>query len=453
MSPIERIPPSDRQAEQSVLGSMLRDNEQITDVVAEVVAPDFYTKAHELVFQAIVELYVDRHHPVDLVTLAESLHAKRYGTGNCLEEAGGAAYLTQLWDAAPVVSNVLYYAQIVKAKSVLRRISKTAREMERAALSQTEPAEEILAGAERSLAEIQNQRFVGDVVHIRVAVSEALEAIDRKATKQEGDISDAIPTPWADLNRMTGGLPMGQLIVVAARPSVGKTMLACNLIAHAADAGARMFFASLEQSRVEVSNRFMALRTRFHSMKFRKGVFSGEEVPVLSEKANEVREFKLWIDDRSNQTATRIGVAARRLQQKHGLDMIVVDYLQIVEPEERKNITRADQVSRICRQLKTIAKEMKIPVVALAQLNRDNDKTGRRPRISDLKESGQIEQEADLVLLLHKEDEDQKADEETLEVIVGKQRDGPRGTVYLTHCKRWFELKTLVQSNSAERAV
>jgi replicative DNA helicase len=431
----DRLPPQSQEAERSVLGSILRDNVVLDDIDTKVSlrTSQFYYDAHQKIHAAIKALY-DRNAPVDLITLAEEL--KQRGQ---IEDIGGYGYLGELWDAAPTAANAVYYAQIVRDRAVVRTLIHAGTEMLRDAYDQAQPADELVQNAERRIMEIAEQGITGQAITLQDAVNAAYELIDMRYSGDHAAYS-GLSTGYRDLDEITAGMHKSELIIVAARPSVGKTAFALNLLRNmVCGPGHSAFFVSLEQSRIELAERLLCCQARVDSHRLRKGSLSTDDMERLIEAGGVLRNARLFIDDTAAQGLTRIAANARRLKRREGIEIIVIDYLQLIEPENRRD-PRQEQVAQISRRLKTLAKELNIPVVALAQVNRSSeDRQDHRPRLADLRESGSIEQDADTVLLLHRPDRYEPGQHEgIIEVIVGKQRNGPTGEVTLAYLKQFM---------------
>jgi replicative DNA helicase len=433
----DRLPPQSRDAERSVLGSMLRDNGVIGDII-QIINDEgfFYLDAHQKIFLAIRSIY-DRGHPVDLVMLAEYLKEQKQ-----IEDIGGYAYLAELWDAAPTAANAEYYARIVRDKSVVRSLIHSSTEILRDAYDQAMPADDLLEGAERKILDIAQRGMTGQTYRLEDVLIEAYDRIDSR--QQHGQMSiSGLPTGFHDLDNITAGLQNSELVVIAARPSVGKTAFALNLVRHiAVEEEHPAFFVSLEQSRVELAERLLCSQGRVDSHKLRKGHLGSEDMDKLMTAAGVLKKAKLFIDDMPGQGLLRIGANARRLKLRHKIRLVVIDYLQLIEPDNRRD-SRQEQVAQMSRRLKFLARELQIPVVALAQVNRGSeDRQDHRPRLSDLRESGAIEQDADTVMLLHRPELYEPGQHEgILEVIIGKQRNGPTGEVTLAFLKQFMRFE------------
>jgi replicative DNA helicase len=430
---LERLPPQNPDAERSVLGSMLRDNAVIGDVVLIVRTENFYADAHQKVFGAIVSLY-ERGQPVDLVVLAEELKQRGH-----LDDVGGYAALAALWDAAPTAANAVYYARIVRDKAQVRNLIHAGTEILRDAYDQVQPADELVEAAERKILEIAQAGITGQTYTLADALTTAFDRIDRI---HSGEAAAGLSTGFADLDEITAGLHDTELVIVAARPSVGKTSFGVNLVRNVVvDERQSAFLVSLEQSRMELAERLLCCQARVDSHRLRKGTLAADDMDRLMDGAGVLRGARLFIDDAPAQSMLRIAANARRLKLRQDIRLMVIDYLQLIEPENRRD-PRQEQVAQISRRLKFLAKELNIPVVALAQVNRaSEDRQDHRPRLADLRESGSIEQDADTVLILHRPDRYEPGQHEGIvEVIVAKQRNGPTGEITLAFEKQYMRL-------------
>jgi replicative DNA helicase len=432
----DRLPPYNREAERSVLGSMLRDNKVIGDVVQIVRAEHFYTDAHQKIFQGIIGLY-DRGHPADLVTLAEQLRQQGQ-----IEDVGNYAYLAELWDAAPTAANAEFYARIVRDKGLVRGLIHATTEILRDSYDQAMPAEELLGGAERKIFAIAEKGVTGQTYSLNDVLKMAYDRIDQRAQHAHTSVS-GLATGFLDLDEKTAGLQNSELIILAARPSVGKTAFSLGVVRNVVvEERQPVFFVSLEQSRVELAERLLCCQARVDSHKLRKGALSSEDMDRLLEAGGILSRAKLFIDDSPGQNMLRIAANARRLKLRENIKLVVIDYLQLIEPENRRD-PRQEQVAQISRRLKFLAKELEIPVLALAQVNRSSeDRQDHRPRLADLRESGSIEQDADTVMMLHRPELYEPGQHEgTVEVIIAKQRNGPTGEITLTYLKQFMRFE------------
>src|SRR5262245_17053860 len=366
---LDRLPPQSRDAERSVLGSMLRDNADINEILQIFQTADyFYFDAHQKVFNAIKDTYNDGH-PVDLVILTESLKTRKQ-----LEDVGGVEYLADLWEAAPTAANAEYYAKTVREKSITRSLIHASTEILRDAYDQALPAEELLGTAESKILDIAEKGVTSNTTTLLDALNEAYTRIDQRMGRKDPNAISGIPTGFVDLDALTAGFQNNELIILAARPSVGKTAFALNLVRHVVvEERLPVLFVSLEQSRIEIAERLLAAQARVDSHKLRKGHLSAEDIGKLHAAGDELRNANLFIDDSPSQGMLRIAANARRLKiRKPGVRLVVIDYLQLIEPENRRD-PRQEQVAQISRRLKHLARELELPVVALAQVNRSSE--------------------------------------------------------------------------------
>jgi replicative DNA helicase len=415
---------------------MLRDNSVIPDIINIVRAENFYYAAHQTIFSAITRIY-DRGHPVDLVLLAEHLRDEKK-----LEDVGSYAYLAELWEAAPTAANAEYYARIVRDKGITRSLIHATTEILRDAYDQAYPADQLLESAERQILEIAELGVTGQTIDLVQALDEAYARIDQRTSKAHLTTS-GLPTGFVDLDEKTAGLQNSELILLAARPSVGKTAFALNVVRHiVVEEQAPVFFVSLEQSRIELAERLLCCQARVDSHRLRTGRLSSDDMRKLIDAGDVLRQARLFIDDTPAQSMLRIAANARRLVRRHQIRLVVIDYLQLIEPENRRD-SRQEQVAQISRRLKFLARELKIPVMALAQVNRaSEDRQDHRPRLADLRESGSLEQDADTVFLLHRPGKfDGSQDDNVIEVIIAKQRNGPTGECTLAYLKQFMRFE------------
>lgn len=428
-----RLPPHDAGAERSVLGSILRDDAMFIDASQEVSTTDFYQDAHQRLWRLMVEMSAAAK-PIDLVTIADAVNARGW-----MADIGGPGYLIELWDASPSTTNAAHHAKIVREKSKLRAILHAGAEMQRLAFEYGD-ADEIISRAGELVFQLSaGQR--SQIVQWKDAVEEALKVLDRRSGKSaDGECEEGLKTGWPKFDKLTGGFHRRELIVLGARPSVGKTMVALNIIDAVAAEGARIFFASLEQGIVETVHRIFSMRSGVSSYCFRTGQFDLMKEEALLKAVNATKEYKVAINPGSSQTLAQVISDSRRVKMRDGLDLVVVDYLGLMESERRRHGTRAEEVGQITRGAKRLAKDLDVPVIMLAQLNRGIDgRTDKRPRLSDLRESGDIEQDADTVLMLHKPHErDDTREVDVLHIQVEKQRNGPLGTIEMKHHKKTF---------------
>jgi replicative DNA helicase len=400
-------------------------------------ADNFYFDAHQKVFQSIKEIYNDGH-PVDMIILKERLRQLKH-----LEDVGGDVYLAELWDTAPTAANAEYYARIVRDKAITRNLIHASTEILRDAYDQSQPAEELLGTAERKILEIAEKGVTGNTTTLYQALQDAYTRIDQRTGRKDPSAISGISSGFVDLDQLTAGFQNSELIILAARPSVGKTAMALNIARHAiVEEQLPVYFVSLEQTRVELAERLLAAQARVDSHKLRKGHLSGEDIGKLHAAGDVLRSAPLFIDDTPGQSMLRIAASARRLQIRNQIRLVIIDYLQLIDPENRRD-PRQEQVAQISRRLKFLARELEIPVIALAQVNRSSeDRQDHRPRLADLRESGSIEQDADTCLMLHRPGRfDGGMEDNIVEVIIAKQRNGPTGEVTLAYLKQYMRFE------------
>jgi replicative DNA helicase len=437
--PPDRLPPQSKEAERSVLGAMLRDNFVINDVQQILSgAADFYFDAHQKIYQAVTDLYGDGH-PVDMIILGDKLKTLKQ-----FEDVGKEDYLAELWETAPTAANAEYYARIVRDKAITRNLIHATTEILRDSYDQAQPAEELLGQAERKIMEIAERGVTGNTTTLLEAIDDAYTRIDQRTGKKDKGSVGGVPTGFVDLDALTAGFQKNELIILAARPSVGKTAFSLNIVRHViVEERTPVFFVSLEQAKVELAERLLAMQGRVNSHRLRTGHLSSEDIGKLHEAGDALRRgAKLFIDDTPGQGMLRIAAAARRLKIREDIRLIVIDYLQLIDPENRRD-SRQEQVAQISRRLKFLARELQLPVIALAQVNRSSeDRQDHRPRLADLRESGSIEQDADTCLMLHRPGRfDGGVEDNIIEVIVAKQRNGPTGEVQLAWLKDYMRFE------------
>ena len=424
-----RAPPNSIEAERAVLGGLILDASGWDRVADRVREEDFYRRDHQLVFRAIASL-IDANHPCDVLTVTEWLDAQ----GDARVE-GGLAYVGELAESTPSAANVAAYADIVRERAVLREmIAAGSAIADRAYRTEGRPARELVEEAEQLVYAIgDRRRSAGGPQPIREVLVGAMERID-ELHHVAGHLT-GVPTGFIDLDRLTAGLQPGDLIVVAGRPSMGKTALALNLVESAAIRSrlAAVVF-SMEMSAEQLTMRFMSSLGRIDAHKIRTGNLDDADWPRLTTAMTMLNESKIFLDDSGDLTPTELRARCRRLKREHDVGIIVVDYLQLMHvPGTSEN--RATEISEISRSLKALARELEVPVVALSQLNRSLEaRSNRRPMLSDLRESGAIEQDADVILFIYRDEvyNEESADKGKAEIIIGKQRNGPTDTVTLT---------------------
>jgi replicative DNA helicase len=432
---VDRLPPHNREAECYLLGSLLRNSHLVDEVTNYVRANDFYVYAHVKIFESIQTLRSGESN-VDVALLGSYLLEQKL-----LEEIGGVPYLFSLWDNAPSAANVRYYADLVRGKAIIRNLIRACGEVQQDAFNEAQPPQELLDSAERRILEIAELGITGEMATLGEAIQDAYKRLDFRRSR--GDEISGIRTGFLDLDNLLGGMQNNELVIIAARPSVGKTAFALNLLRNVVvEDRTPALFVSLEQAKIELAERLLCCQARIDSYKLRRGHLSEEETHRLIEAGSILSESPLFIDDTPAQNLLRIAANARRLKRRHDLKLIVIDYLQLIDPDNKKD-SRQEQVATISRRLKGLARELELPVVALAQVNRGSeDRQDHRPRLSDLRESGAIEQDADTVMLLHRPDYHEPGQQEGLiEVIIGKQRNGPTGEVNLMYVKQFMRFE------------
>ena len=426
-SPFDRLPPQDLDAERGVLGSILYLNEVIDDVADIVHADQFYLTQHATIYQAIWKLHDAGIRGIDAVTLSNQLEKQ-----GDLEGIGGDRYLLEILNSVPHASHAQYYARIVRDKYIQRSLIYACTEILRDSYEDAKETEDILRDAEHKIFQILEQQENTQKLELKDILIQAFDRIDERLSHQ-GNIS-GISTGFTDLDAKTNGLHPTELIILAARPSMGKTAFVINIaeaVSRLSQRGVLLF--SLEQSKLEIAERLLCIHGKLDGHRVRKGDLDDDERERLIEASQALSELPIFIDDSPGRTMAQIGAIARRLKRRKGLGVIIIDYLQLIEPEDRK-APREQQIAQIARRLKFLAKELEVPVIALSQLNRGVElREDKRPRLADLRESGAIEQDADLVMFLHRPDaydpEDRPGE---AEVIIAKHRSGPTGIVNLT---------------------
>ena len=425
-----RQPPHDNEAEQGVLGAMLLSPNTITDIIEELIPDDFYRPAHQLIYRAILDLFSDNK-DVDPVIVAG-----RLDRNHDLERVGGAPYLHTLISSVPTAANARYYAEIVAEKAVLRRLVDAGTRVVQLGYEGTEGAEVdvVVDMAQQEVFAIAQRNVTEDYAILADILQPTMDELDELST--HGGLARGIPTGFIDLDNLTNGLHGGQMIIVAARPGVGKSTLALDVMRSCSikHNKASVIF-SLEMSKSEIVMRLLSAETEIRLSDMRAGRMSDEAWAKLANRVGQISEAPLFIDDSANLTMMEIRSKARRLKQKHDLQMIVVDYLQLMSSGKRVE-SRQQEVSEFSRQLKLLAKELDVPLVAISQLNRGPEsRTDKRPQLADLRESGSLEQDADMVMLLYRPDSQDKDDERAGEadIILAKHRGGPIDTVQVAH--------------------
>jgi len=430
---LERPLPHNLDAERSILGAILLDNHALNPAVEKLKTDDFFLDPHRRIFERMIAL-AEAQQAIDLVTLTEDLH--RSGG---LEAAGGAAYLAQLVDGVPRISNIEHYARIVKEKSMLRNLAHTALAIQERALAAEEDADAILDNAESSIFELADDRIRAGLIGVKDLVRDNWTRIEK--VFMGGRQITGLATGYPELDRETAGLQPSELIILAARPSMGKTALALNIAENVAVRNRQTVAVfSLEMSKESLLLRLLASHAHVDAHKFRTGFVKHDDWKKVSESLNELADAPLWIDDSASASVLEMAAKARRLARDKNLALVVVDYLQLVTARGRFG-NRNEEVSSISRALKAMAKELKVPVLVLSQLTRGPEKDKRDPQLADLRESGAIEQDADVVLFINRPDffnkEAPEEDRNKTKLIIGKQRNGPTGVLHFVFNNRF----------------
>ena len=438
MAEVDKVPPSNEEAEKSTLGSMLLDREAIPTAVENLAAEDFYWSKHEIIYRAICQLF-DQGEPVDLVTLSEELREK-----DKLEDVGGASYITSLVNSVPTAANIKHYAEIVEEKSILRGLIHTANQISKLGYKDEGDVDNLLDQAESLIFEVSEKRSVKEFSGIKDILMDTFDDLEELHENQE-DVT-GVPTGFRDLDKMTSGFQESDLVIIAARPSMGKTALALNIAQYAAveeDTSVAIF--SLEMAKSQLVQRMLCSEAQVNSHRLRTGQLRDTDWRRLSQAAGRLGEADIFIDDTPGITAMEMRAKARRIKAEHGLDLILIDYLQLMQGSGSAE-SRQQEVSKISRSLKGLGRELNVPVVSLSQLSRAvEQRNNKRPQLSDLRASGSIEQDADVVAFIYR-DEYYNPDTEKkgiTEIIVGKQRNGPVGTVELAFQKEYTKFVDL----------
>ncbi len=446
---LDRGLPQNLEAERALLGSVLIDNGALNVALETLTRDDFFSDSHRLMFERMVAIS-ERNRSIDLVTLSEEL-----GKEGLLEKVGGASYLASLMDGVPVGStaSISEYSRIVKEKAIIRRLINASHNVIARCLEATDDPETLIDLAQSQVFDIAEQKVPSGFLGVKDIVKSSFGTID--VLFDRGKRVTGVETGFVDLDNMTSGLQPGELIIVAARPSLGKTALALNFATHAAIQGNPVGIFSLEMSKESLLIRLLCAEARIDSHKLRTGFSSRDDWSKMTQALGRLAEAPLYIDDAPALSVMQIRARARRMKAEKGLSMLIVDYLQLITGAGRFE-NRTQEVSFISRSLKSIAKELHVPVVALSQLSRaPEERPGHRPQLSDLRESGSIEQDADVVLFIFRQDVYKRAEEDgeqgepggRTELIIGKQRNGPTGNVPVVFIKRYARFEN---ASSAE---
>jgi replicative DNA helicase len=440
-----KVPPQNLEAEQSVLGGILIENEAVNKVLEILTPEDFYRDAHRKIFESLIMLS-EKDEPIDLLTLTNELQKRKH-----LEIIGGASYLTSLIDAVPTAANIEYYAKIVKEKALVRRLINTSTEIVTKSYDYPEDPESLLDEAEQAIFQISETRVRPSFYPIREVVKGSFKTLERLYEKKE--LVTGVPSGFKQLDRYTAGFQPSDLIIVAGRPGMGKTAFCLNLAQYAAiEKRVPVAIFSLEMSKEQLGIRMLCSEANVDGSNLRTGFLTESDWPKLTLAAGNLSDSPIYIDDTAAITALELRAKARRLRAEHDLGMMIVDYLQLMKGRTRVE-SRQQEISEISRSLKALAKELTIPVIAVSQLSRKTEeRTGNRPQLSDLRESGAIEQDADLILFIYRDEIYNRAEDNPnkgkAEVIIGKQRNGPIGKIELAFLDKITTFKELYKGES-----
>ncbi|HHY74915.1 MAG TPA: replicative DNA helicase [Bacillus bacterium] len=435
----DRTPPHNLEAEQAIIGAIFLEPAALSTASEILVPEDFYRPAHSRIFSAMLDVS-EQGKPVDIVTVTSELADRKL-----LEEVGGVSYLSDLADAVPTAANIEYYARMVEEKSILRRLIRTATTIVTDGYNSEDDVEALLNDAEKSILEVANRKNTSGFRNIKDVLIDVYDNIE-VLHNRKGDIT-GIPTGFIDLDRMTAGFQRNDLIIVAARPSVGKTAFALNIaqnVATKTDENVAIF--SLEMGAEQLVMRMLCAEGNINAQALRTGKMTEEDWMKLTMAMGSLSNAGIYIDDSPGIRVNEIRSKCRRLQQEHGLGMILIDYLQLIQGSGRSGENRQQEVSEISRSLKALARELNVPVIALSQLSRGvEQRQDKRPMMSDIRESGSIEQDADIVAFLYRDDYYDKESENKniIEIIIAKQRNGPVGTVELAFIKEFNKFVNL----------
>lgn len=441
---MDRKPHHNLEAESDLIACVLRHNPILDEVVQLVQSPDdFSAFKNQEIWRAALSLRANGM-PISPVTLAECLrNVKR------LDDVG-SAYLSELIDRGGDLSEAKAYARIVRRHAVTRAVITAALEIVDEAESEAYPTSELIERAERIMFAVADRGHQSTVYTNAQVVDEALAILDRRITLfRKGEMIGAVPYGLVDLDKATAGMHAGELVVVAARPGIGKTIFGCHIADSASSRGLGAFFVSLEQARHELSLRLLSKHAKVNSFKLRDGTLSTFDRGLIGDAADKTRPSPLFWDDAPCQSVGKIAASARRLKAKNDIKLVVVDYMQLIDPANKKQ-KRHEAVGEMSRGLKLLARELGIPVVAMAQLNRDSETQSREPKLSDLRESGGIEQDADTVILMHQTVNDKESPTAQIQLLIRKQRNGPLKDIWVTHEKKHYAITNTGDDSQAE---
>lgn len=437
---LRKVPPQNLEAESSVLGGILLENDAINRVLETLTPEDFYRESHRKIFRAMIEL-ADRNEPVDLITLSDFLKAR-----GDLEAVGGSSYLASIAGLVPTAANIAYYARIVRERAILRHLITAATEIASRGFEEQGNVEEFLDTAEKAIFDIAEKRIKSSFVLVGDMIKDSIKMVEKLYERKE--MVTGVPTGFKDLDELTAGLQPSDLIVVAGRPSMGKTALCLNIATHAAFTGLGVAIFSLEMAKEQLVLRMLCSEARVDNSKIRSGYLAEREFPKLVMAAGRLADASIYVDDTPAISVLELRAKARRLVRDRDkkVGLIIVDYLQLMRGMGSAG-NREQEISEISGSLKALAKELRVPVIAISQLNRQvENRKPPKPILADLRESGAIEQDADVIAFIFREVVyDDKADDRVAEVIVAKQRNGPIGTVRLAFFKEYTRFEDLTE--------
>lgn len=437
-STLDKLPPQNIEAEQSVLGAILIDNNGLTSALELLDHNDFYKDSHRRIFDAMIELY-DKNEPIDIITLTDQLRRK-----NDLEAVGGTGYLTSLVSMVPTSANVRYHSKIVREKSMMRGLLRSVTDIASNVYEGDLDVEELMDFAEKTVFDLSDRRIKVSFVKLKEVIKDSFQMIEQLYDRK--DTITGVPSGFSALDELTTGFQKSDLIIVGGRPSMGKTAFSLNIAQHVGvEMKEPVAIFSLEMAKEQLAFRMLCSEARVDSNKIRKGhINKRDDWHKLTSAASKLAESPIFIDDTSGMSVLEMRAKARRLKAEHGLSLIVVDYLQLMRGRGSAE-RREQEISEISRSLKGLAKELRVPVIALSQLNRGVETRGgnKKPTLADLRESGAIEQDADVIIFLYRDEvynRDNPENKNKAEIIVAKQRNGPTDTItlsFLSHCTRF----------------
>ena len=440
-----KLPPQNLEAEQSILGGILLDNQALNNVLEILSANDFYSDVHRKIFAAVLDLS-EKNEPCDVVTLSNNLKDKKQ-----LDQIGGRVYLASLVDNVPSAANIAYYSKIVKEKAILRGLIDAATGILNKSYNMGADIDTVLDEAEHAIFEISENKIRPSFYPFKTLIKEGIKTIEKLYERKE--LVTGVPSGFEKMDELTSGLQKSDLVIIAGRPSMGKTAFALDIAKHAAlESGIPVAIFSLEMSKEQLAIRMLASEAKVDSQRIRKGFLGETDWPKLITAASKLSESQIFIDDTAAITVLEMKAKARRLKADTGLGLVIIDYLQLMRSGGFKD-SREQEISEISRSLKALAKELSVPVIALSQLNRKvEDRTNKRPQMADLRESGAIEQDADLIAFIYRDEVYNRSEDNPekgiAEIIIGKQRNGPTGIVKLAFLEKYTSFENLARGDS-----